>query len=261
MNKFYWRTEGIGKIHLVLIHGWGFNSTIWNIILSKLNIHFRIHLVDLPGFGKNDKFQFLNLKNTAKFLEKYIPNNSILLGWSMGGLIASKIALLYPKKIRGIISVSSSPCFIMHRNWPGISKNTLSKFYDQLILNYNKTIEDFIAMQIINSKCVTQEIQALKNLITSQPSPKISTLKKGLDLLYSSDLRKEIVKLKVPFLRIYGSLDKLVPKEISNLLDQKLPKTQSVIIEHSAHTPFISNKYEFCTIILEFSKYLKILKK
>ncbi|XBC38144.1 MAG: pimeloyl-ACP methyl ester esterase BioH [Buchnera aphidicola (Floraphis choui)] len=257
MKKFYWNTTGTGKTHLILIHGWGFNSKIWNMLLSNLKTNFTIHLVDLPGFGKNNMFQFMNLNNTAKLLEKYIPNNSILLGWSMGGLIVSKIALLYPEKIKALISVASSPCFIMKNNWPGISKHKLSKFYYQLAINYEKTILNFITIQIIHLNHLNEEIYLLKNNILTQPKPNILTLKKGLELLYSSDLRAEITKIKIPFLRIYGDLDTLVPKKIATVLDEKLPKTKSIIINKCAHAPFISNKNEFCSIILNFSKYLK----
>ncbi|XBC37627.1 MAG: pimeloyl-ACP methyl ester esterase BioH [Buchnera aphidicola (Meitanaphis microgallis)] len=256
MKKFFWNTIGTGKVHLVLIHGWGFNSKIWNTLLSELNTNFTIHLVDLPGFGKNNALQFMNLKNTAKLLAQYIPKNAILLGWSMGGLIISKMALSYPEKIKGLISVSSSPCFLIRPNWPGISKNTLLKFYCQLVKNYEKTIENFIRIQTINSKYLNKDTNILKKIVLSQPKPRMSTLKKGLELLYSSDLRKEITKIKIPFLRIYGSLDALVPKTIAKILDKKLPNSQSVIINRCTHAPFISDKYKFCSIILKFSKYL-----
>lgn len=260
MHKLHWNKIGTGKIHLVLIHGWGFNSEIWNILFSELHKNFKIHLVDLPGFGRNHELKFTNLKDTVQLLEKYIPNNSILLGWSMGGLITSKIALYYPKKIIGLINVTSSPCFITRPNWPGISKHQLLKFYYQLTENYQETISNFIKIQNINSKCLNQEIYTLKNLVLSQPKPTISTLKKGLELLYSSDLRKEMTKLNIPILRIYGSLDTLVPKKIATILDQQLPKSQHKIMYQCAHAPFISNKYEFCSIILKFSQNLHILK-
>ncbi|XBC45086.1 MAG: pimeloyl-ACP methyl ester esterase BioH [Buchnera aphidicola (Schlechtendalia chinensis)] len=256
MKNFYWNTIGTGKINLVLIHGFGFNSKIWNALLPALSVNFTIHPIDLPGFGENNTLKFMNLKKTAKLLEKNIPNNSILLGWSIGGLIVSKISLLYPKKIKGLISVSSSPCFLMHQNWPGIRAHTLSKLYYELTTNYEETIQNFIDMQPIIYQNYNEEIFNLKKDILSYPKPNTSTLKKGLKILQFSDLRNEIVKLKIPFLRIYGKLDTFVPKEIVKILDIKWPHTKSIIMEKCAHAPFISKKYKFSKIILEFSKSL-----
>ncbi|XBC40714.1 MAG: pimeloyl-ACP methyl ester esterase BioH [Buchnera aphidicola (Nurudea yanoniella)] len=258
MTKFQWITLGNGKENLILIHGWGFNSTIWNILLPKLKINFKIHLVDLPGFGINNQLKFKNLNNTAKFLEKYIPDDSILLGWSMGGLIVNKIAILYPQKVKGIINVASSPCFIKKKNWPGISKKILYKFYYKLNVNYQQTILDFITLQITNSKHFNVKMHILKGLISYQRKPSALTLKKGLKLICSSDLRKEICKIKIPFLRIYGYLDILVPKEISKILDTHSLKTKSIIMRFSSHAPFISETYKFCSIILRFVKNLNI---
>ncbi|XBC44324.1 MAG: pimeloyl-ACP methyl ester esterase BioH [Buchnera aphidicola (Schlechtendalia peitan)] len=260
MKQFHWNTIGTGKIHLVLVHGWGFNSEIWNTLLPELNTHFTIHLVDLPGFGNNHTFPPMNLKNTAKLLEQYIPHNSILLGWSMGGLIVSKIALYYPNKIKGFISVASSPCFITRLHWPGIVTHTLLKFYYQLIMNYKQTITNFIHIQPKNLQTHYKEICILNNNVLSHPKPKLSTLKRGLQILCHSDLRQEMKYIKIPLLRIYGSLDTLVPKSISEILDKQLPNTKSIIIQKCAHAPFISNKYEFSNIILQFSKYLNHLK-
>ncbi|XBC39194.1 MAG: pimeloyl-ACP methyl ester esterase BioH [Buchnera aphidicola (Nurudea shiraii)] len=256
MNKFHWTVLGNGKFNLILIHGLGFNSNIWHLLLPKLYTNFKIYLVDLPGYGKNTHLKFTNLNNIAKFLAKYIPSSSILLGWSMGGLITHKIAIFCPKKIKGIINVSSSPCFIKHDNWPGISKNILNELYTKLILNYKKTIKDFINIQFLHLKNLDLKIQILKKLVLSYPKPTLSTLKKGLKLLCSSDLRKEISKIKIPYLKIYGAWDVLVPKEIFYILDKENSNTKSIIMKNSSHAPFISEQHKFCFIIHQFSNYI-----
>ncbi|AAO27192.1 putative biotin biosynthesis protein [Buchnera aphidicola str. Bp (Baizongia pistaciae)] len=258
-KKLHWKSLGTGTTNLILIHGWGVNSKIWSILVqSQLYQHFKLHFVDLPGFGHSNQLLPMTLNDTAELLSVYIPKNSILLGWSMGGLIASKIALNYPQKIKGIISVCSSPCFIVRPNWPGIPKKIFLKFYNKLNINFDRTISEFITLQSHNTNYL--EIKNLKQQILSQPYPTIYTLKKNLETIFKTDLRTKIKKLKIPMLRIYGSLDTFVPKKIREILDILWPKTKSITIAHASHIPFVSHQKEFYESIINFKNYLNTLK-
>src|SRR5262245_38536520 len=42
---------------LVLIHGTPFSSRIWSSVIDRLSSRFRIHFLDLPGYGRSDKFE------------------------------------------------------------------------------------------------------------------------------------------------------------------------------------------------------------
>lgn len=53
MNDIWWQTQGSGNCHLVLLHGWGLNAQVWHCISEELSSHFKLHLVDLPGFGRS----------------------------------------------------------------------------------------------------------------------------------------------------------------------------------------------------------------
>jgi len=81
-------------------------------------------------------------------------------------------------------------------------------------------------------------------------------LKEGLKILCLIDLRKKISQLNVPLFRIYGDLDPLIPKEISNILDKTIPYSFSIIIKKSAHAPFISQPKEFCKYLLQLKNFL-----
>lgn len=252
MKSFYWNTIGEGKINVILLSGWGLHSKIWFFIIKKFQLFFKFYLIDLPGFGKNRMLHPMKIDCIIKILYYYMPKNSIWMGWSMGGLIASKFALSYPKETLAVISVASSPCFIEKKDWPGIKKDIAERFYLDLKKDYYKTINDFLNLQTINSNPYVQDLIILKKILFSEMKPSISFLKNGLEIISSIDLRSDIVFLKVPLLRIYGGLDNLVPKNIAKILDKKWPKTNSIIIKKAAHIPFVSHKKEFCFILWNF---------
>ncbi|MNJ79619.1 Pimeloyl-[acyl-carrier protein] methyl ester esterase [compost metagenome] len=66
------------------------------------------------------------------------------------------------------------------------------------------------------------------------------------------DLRDELVGLDLPWLRIYGRLDSLVPKAAIPLLDERYPASRSLVLEKASHAPFISHPEPFITLLRQF---------
>ncbi|KDL11829.1 carboxylesterase BioH [Klebsiella pneumoniae CHS 80] len=64
------------------------------------------------------------------------------------------------------------------------------------------------------------------------------------------DLRQALVRLPMPFLRLYGRLDGLVPRKIVPLLDDLWPESESILFDKAAHAPFVSHPAAFCEPLL-----------
>lgn len=253
MKSLYWHTSGEGNVDLVLLHGWGLNAEVWSNITARLSPHFRLHQVDLPGFGRSQGYGALTLEEMAQQLVPLLPERAILLGWSLGGLVASQLALSVPERVRGLITVASSPCFTARQSWPGIKPETLQGFQQQLSNDFQRTVERFLALQTLGTESARQDARALKEVVLSQPMPSVAVLEGGLEILRQADLRDALDHLALPFLRIYGWLDGLVPRRVAQMLDERWPESESVVIEKAAHAPFISHPALFCQHILSFS--------
>ncbi|MCX2959717.1 MAG: pimeloyl-[acyl-carrier protein] methyl ester esterase, partial [Serratia symbiotica] len=62
MTALYRQIIGEGGRDLVLLHGWGLNAEVWGCMLARLTPHFRLHLVDLPGYGRSQGFGAMSLE-------------------------------------------------------------------------------------------------------------------------------------------------------------------------------------------------------
>lgn len=253
MTPLYWQTEGTGKTELVLLHGWGLNAGVWHGISSRLASHFRLHLVDLPGYGRSQGFGPVSLEAMADIVLTQAPARAIWLGWSLGGLVASQVALSAPQRVKGLITLASSPCFRAQDDWPGIKTEVLHGFQQQLHDDFQRTVERFLALQTLGTASARQDVRLLKSVVLEQPMPSVEVLNGGLDILRQADLRQPLASLTLPFQRLYGALDGLVPRKVAGLLDERWPHSSSLVIPKAAHAPFISHPAEVVEAITAFA--------
>lgn len=241
---------------IVLIHGWGLNSAVWQPLAEKLKTKMKVISVSLPGFGDNLDYEIepYSLANVSELIVNSVNQPAIYLGWSLGGLVATNIAITFPEKTLGLVTVASSPYFVADDSWPGIDAHVLSLFHRQLSKDTKKTIDNFLKIQAMGSTSVRDDIKHIRELVMQYEIPSKQTLSHSLQLLEQVDLREKLKLISVPFLRFYGRLDSLVPKKVIPLISELSPKSEEVIFEKSSHAPFISDPQAFFNAL---SKWLK----
>ncbi|XOV80140.1 MAG: pimeloyl-ACP methyl ester esterase BioH [Aestuariibacter sp.] len=239
----------------VLLHGWGVNSGVFRHICAKMPSYLRIRLIDLPGFGGNNhvNIQAIDFADLCKELLPAIPKNSVVIGWSLGGLFAQQLALVAPTKVRATIQVCSSPKFVADEQWFGIKPTILEQFKAQLSEDHAKTVDRFLAIQAMGSVTAKKDIKEIRELVANAGAPHPEALAQGLQFLHSVDLRTELKHSTVPTLRIYGGKDSLVPVKGIDAVRELCPNSEQAVIAAASHAPFISHPEDF---VAELDKYL-----
>ncbi|VFP81640.1 alpha/beta fold hydrolase [Buchnera aphidicola] len=255
-KKIYWSIIGKGKINIVFFHGWGIHSIVWNKIIPILKLSFTLHIIDLPGFGKSINCSVMNFKEISNYLLKKIKKKVIWLGWSMGGLIAHYMSLNYPNYTIAMIHVTSSPFFIKKKEWLGVSKNILKVIKKNIFTNYNKFLKQFIILHVFDKKIKNLSINNF--FLKKYPNPKKKAIEVGYRWLTEIDQRNEVLSNNIPVLKIYGELDKIVPREICYKINYIHKNSNSIIIKGAKHAPFLSHPNIFCNILKKFIKNKKI---
>ncbi|MEZ9231588.1 pimeloyl-ACP methyl ester esterase BioH [Vibrio amylolyticus] len=252
MDKaLHWQVSGQGD-DLVLLHGWGMNGAVWDQTVQVLNQRYRVHVVDLPGYGHSAHLHASSLEEIAQSLLSEAPKQAIWLGWSLGGLVATHIALHHSERVSKLITVASSPKFAASRPWRGIQPKVLDAFTEQLVDDFQTTIERFMALQAMGSPSARQDVKQLKKAVLSRPSPNPQSLLAGLEMLADVDLRPYLGSLSVPMLRLYGRLDGLVPVKVASDMDSHVPDSEQYVFSQSSHAPFMTELDAFCHQIVEF---------
>lgn len=105
--KIHYNIEGNGP-PLILIHGYAVNADInwrWNGIIRKLRKHFMTIALDLRGHGlsekpsKPDSYGIEMAKDVIRLMDHLKIEKAYIMGYSMGGFITLKLAMMYPERI------------------------------------------------------------------------------------------------------------------------------------------------------------------
>ncbi|RVT44548.1 pimeloyl-[acyl-carrier protein] methyl ester esterase [Rheinheimera sediminis] len=240
---------------VVLLHGWGLNHQVWSQLLQALPQELDIYTPDLPGFGLSPCPASYDIDSVLAVLAEQIPDQSMVIGWSLGGLLAIALAGRYPHKVSALGLIASSPCFMAKDNWPGMQSKVMQQFAGHLQQDLALTVERFLAIQAMGSSTARQDIKLLKQAVLSLPLPSAMALQGGLELLASLDLRQEFAALTQSVFIILGRLDSLVPVAIAPLLQSLRPELRVEIVQKASHAPFISHQDEFISLL---SRYLSV---
>lgn len=254
-ETLHFASQGQG-IPLVFIHGWGLNSAVWHPTVEKMKNNFEVIIIDLPGFGLNINHTLTpyNIDVIAEKIQQAINKPAVYIGWSLGGLIATQIALLYPEQVKGLVTVASSPYFSKQSKWPGIAPSMLKLFHRQLSEDSKKTIDGFLKIQAMGSPHVRHDIKIIRDLVMEYPMATMQTLDNSLTLLETVDQRAQLSSVNLPFLRMYGRLDSLVPKLVISMIAPLAKKSDEYIFNKASHAPFISHLDEFVLVLTSWLK-------
>ena len=227
---------------IVWLHGWGFDSQIWlDLLPNLLDLPKKLHifLVDLPGFGASDNMSWETFKTT---LLANLPAQFHLIGWSLGGLFATRLATEAPYRVLQLLQITSSPYFLQQPDWAGIAPATLQDFYQRFAAH-----PDLSRQQFIQAQTLTQDIDKFQ-----QKSPiNLSGLEQGLTILKDWDLRAHLAQVTLPVAYLFGRLDRIVPFQVYQQMQQQYPLFDYTLFAKAGHMPFLSHKEAFLDWLLE----------
>jgi len=238
---------------LLLIHGWGMHGGVWDGVVQKLAADFRVHSVDLPGYGYSNTEHGLTLDAIVDSLSVCFTVPLNICGWSLGGQVALRWARREPKKVQRLILAASTPCFAERADWgSGMKSEVLQQFAMELEKNHAATLRRFIALQLRGSEHERELLALMRGSLFNRGEPDMDALRAGLCILRDADLRDELHDIKQPALVIAGERDKLTPPEASYYLAQSMPAARLFEVAGAAHAPFLSHPEVFVEQVKSF---------
>ncbi len=237
--------------NLVLLHGWAIHSGVFRDIADLLSARYRVHRIDLPGHGRSGRSECMgDLQQLADAVAPHVPTDAVIIGWSLGGLVALKLA--QRRTVRGLVLISTTPRFVAGDDWPhGMAPKVFAQFFIRLQQNMSATVDDFLQLQVRGDSQAALTLASLKKILLQHPADP-HALQLGLEILRDADERTGLPKINVPALVIAGEYDRITHPNACEHLARHLPQARYCLIKRAGHAAFISHREQFLSEVQNF---------
>lgn len=286
-----WRVLGEqNQTPLLLIHGFGASSEHWrNNADFFANAGFQVYGIDLIGFGDSDQpspstkisiDNYFWAKQLSAFLEEVIKatidNKAILIGNSLGSLVALTSIIINPDLIAGVVTAPlPDPAFMQgfdlkkkDPKWLEEIKNFLLKVFfhllpiELLIPIITRTPLIKLALQSAYYRSINQDLELLKIVTKPARRPKAPNALRSMCIgmatrpqEFTAPFLLEVIsqkKKRPPILMIWGRQDKLVPLFVGKQITKEHPWINLSILEKTGHCPHDESPKEFNDNVLDW---------
>ncbi len=235
---------------MLFVHGWGQSRQIWKPCMS---IWPDAHYINLPGHGGEPDAE------PDSWLDS-LPGEKpmLLIGWSLGGMLALRLALRLPRRIKGLVLIATTPKFCMTADWDaGCPAHVFSTFKRQAITDPERLLRRFFDLMLQGEELSMSARRRLQQeCMNTSVLPSIAAMKHGLSLLQSLDLRPHLNEIRVPCLIVHGHRDVIVPHAAGKYLCEHLPRADMRSLESAGHAPFLNHTRAFRQTLEEWCRKL-----
>jgi pimeloyl-ACP methyl ester carboxylesterase len=258
---------------VILFHGKNFNGFYWkNVVPMLAKRGYRVIVPDQIGWGKSDRpilhYSFHQLAaNNKKLLDSLGVKKTIVLGHSMGGMLAARFALMFPETVTELILenpigledyrafVPFEPLDEIERNELGATAASYLNYQKSYYPSWRPEYAQYADAQAADLKLPNFPQIAAVNALTFQ-------------MIYEQPVVYEFHRIRTPTLLIVGQTDRTVvgkakvPKEIVGDYGQypklgrataaKLFDSRLVELDGVGHIPHVQAPGKFEKAVADF---------
>jgi pimeloyl-ACP methyl ester carboxylesterase len=228
-NRIHYYEGGSGA-PVVLVHGLGSRAEDWANLMPQLKqAGFHVYAIDLLGYGRSDRpaNATYSIPDEAQYVEDFLAQRGLakvnLVGWSMGGWVAMRVALDQPERIGRLVLCDSAgirfePDFTIFDFEP-TTIPAVQRLYRQL-MPQPTNMPDFLARDMIRK---FKQV----NWVVDRSA---RSMFRGDDLLDG-----KLGDLQMRTLIIWGKQDHLIPLATGISMHQQIPKSALEIYDGCGH--------------------------
>ncbi|HEY4706614.1 MAG TPA: alpha/beta fold hydrolase [Thermodesulfobacteriota bacterium] len=255
---------------LVFVHGWATDSGAWEGIAKEFAGSISI---DLPGHGGQLGWDESTLKPAIDEIAgrvKGAKKGLIGVGWSLGSQALIAARPLLKERLRALVLVGSTPCFVEREDFHWAQSKALVK---RMIMDMRKdpaaTVDSFYSLNFTSNEAATDEAKAFVSrykypgpiscegdLPGCFPKFRYGEITKALEALYTIDLREDIKTIDVPVLLVHGRGDSICPVGAAEYMASRMKRARLEAFDGAGHAPFLTRRDAFISVLKDFMKRL-----
>jgi pimeloyl-ACP methyl ester carboxylesterase len=241
-ERVFVRDRGQGSV-LLLIHGYGSAHDSWAPILPTLEREHRVLAVDLPGFGRSDKYAgdyspAALADRMVQLLDQKGVREVHVVAHSWGSSIALSIALQHPSRVKSLTLIGAwvyedqIPPFFVWARAPWIGEALFTLFYKERV--DDRMALSFYDPEPFTHPAVIDTVRAALN----RPGAVAAALAAARGQRYTA-LQERYRTVSQPALLIWGRQDRVSRLEFGQRLVGELRTAKLVVLDRCGHIPML----------------------
>lgn len=239
-------THGNGPTHIVMLHGWLSDSTVFDQIVPFFDPEkYTLALMDYRGYGTSKdlegEYTTTEIADDAMSMVDELKWDKFhVIGHSMGGIVLQRMALLAPDRIASGIAITPVPAsgFDLDADTTGF---------------FQSSAEDDAALtEIFNILTGQRHAHSILSGLTRSARNSTSTAAYlgYLAAWTQSDFAADVAGIQTPICVIAGAHDgALGPDHMRETYLKQLPNAQMKIIDAAGHYPMLETPFELFNMI------------
>lgn len=236
-------------IPLVFINSLGTDLRIWEQVIPYFTNRFAIIRYDKRGHGLSDAppapYTLADhVNDLAGLLTHLKVENAILVGISVGGMIAQAYAARYPQRTRALVLCDTAAKIGTADYWNEriqvVTENGLESIAEMLLARW--FAPEFRVQH-------PADYRGYSNMLTRTP---VTGYVGTCASLRDADLREVVGTIQAKTLVLCGAQDLATPPDLARELAERLPHGRLVLIENAGHLPCIEQPAAMATYIAQF---------
>ncbi|MFG2102737.1 alpha/beta fold hydrolase [Micromonospora echinaurantiaca] len=257
------RVDGDGP-PVVLLHGIGRSLRDFTEQHELLADRYRVHSLDLPGYGGSlPMAEPYTLPALARFVGRYLDAVGVegpahLVGNSLGGAIAMRLAVAEPARVASLALVNSAG---FGREVTMMLRLLALRPLGRLLLRPSRAAARRTERALFHDAAfATAERVAYALEVARQPYAARVLLEtahnlgtfRGVSPQWREELLTELARLDVPILVVWGDRDLILPAAHLAAARTRLPHARTHLFSNCGHMPQIECAEEFSRLLVDF---------
>lgn len=238
---------------LLFLHGVGGGHAAWAGQIPYFSaLGHRAIAWDQPGYGDAALVEPYDLQQVAGALRRLIESlgggPAVLVGHSMGGMIAQEAYARFPQLVQALVLGFTSPSF------GGGSREFVEKFVAARIapLDAGEGMPQIAARLMPTMRGSMSQPAALAQAERIMAGIPPATYRKAVQLLTTFDRREQLAGIRVPTLLIAGADDRTAPASVLERMAQQIPGAEYVLLAGCGHLGPLEQPEEFNQALRDF---------
>jgi 3-oxoadipate enol-lactonase len=240
-------------IAVVLIHGIGGSARIWAPQMASLAAAgFAPVALDLLGYGGRTPVKTMDFDGLAADVEGAVAGRGlekpVLLGHSMGGMVAQALLRRRPDGYRAAVLACTSPAF-------GNADGEFQKKFvtDRLgALAAGKTMADLAPGLVARMVGPAADPAGRAHAVEVMSAVPPDTYRAAIRCLVTFDERASLANIRIPVLCLAGEVDQTAPAKVMERMAARIPGAQFASLVGAGHLPNLETPATFDAATLAF---------